>query len=146
MAWEPEDLARFLFPHSKRKIPVIAALMKHPNIGVTAEDINKELGLETDTATIDETQRILREIKDLIEICSQKNERGRPTNVYKPGRLMDTYNDPTYKHIFEKERVGYCDYGIDIIIRCNDPMQCHDPNCQICAKAGKKTCWTREKD
>jgi len=29
----------------------------------------------------------------------------------------------------------------DAIILCNDPMQCTDPNCKICAGAGIKTCW-----
>jgi len=27
------------------------------------------------------------------------------------------------------------------IIRCNDPMQCPDPDCKICADAGLKTRW-----
>jgi hypothetical protein len=27
------------------------------------------------------------------------------------------------------------------IIRCNDPVQCPDPNCKICADAGLKTRW-----
>jgi hypothetical protein len=29
----------------------------------------------------------------------------------------------------------------DAIIRCNDPMQCPDPNCRICANSGAKTRW-----
>lgn len=29
---------------------------------------------------------------------------------------------------------------VDAIIRCNDPMQCPDSNCRICADAGIKTC------
>lgn len=31
--------------------------------------------------------------------------------------------------------------SVDAIIRCNDPMQCPDSNCKICANAGIETCW-----
>jgi hypothetical protein len=31
--------------------------------------------------------------------------------------------------------------GVNATIRCNDPMQCPDLNCKICANAGIKTRW-----
>jgi len=45
---------------------------------------------------------------------------------------------PNFYRIIE---TGYSTVSIDAIIRCNDPMQCPDPNCKICAGAGIKTCW-----
>lgn len=99
MVWTPEDLAKILFPHSSRRVPVISTLLKHPNAGITAEAINEELGFETDKATIDETQRVLREIEVLLEIETRKNGVGRPINIYKPGRLMETFHDPIFSHI-----------------------------------------------
>jgi hypothetical protein len=34
-----------------------------------------------------------------------------------------------------------CSVLVSAIIRCNDPMQCPDPNCKICPNAGIKTRW-----
>jgi len=142
MVWTPEDLASLLFPHGRRKVPVISTLLKHPNNGVTAEEINKELGFETDSATIDETQRVLREIESLLEISTRKSGVGRPTKIYKPGSLIETYHDPIFSFVLGKEREGYADVKIDAIIRCgNDPMKCTKPDCRICINAGIKTCW-----
>jgi len=141
MAWTSEDLAKHLFPHSSRKVPVISTLLRHPNAGIEAEEINKELGLETDKATIDETQRVLRDIEALLEIDTRKNGVGRPTKIYKPGRLMETYHDPIFQYLLGKEREGYADYPMDTTLRCNDPTKCPDRNCKICSNAGFKTCW-----
>ena len=117
MPWGPEDFAKHLFPRSTRKMPVYATLLKHPNYGITAEEINKELGLETDDATIDETQRVLREIEDSIEKNTRKNPRGgRPQNVYKPGSLKEMYQGQIYFHVLGKERLGYADSRADIIL------------------------------
>ena len=143
MVWDPEDLAKYLFPNSPRKVSVISTLLKHPNLGVTAEEINKELGFETDKATTDETQRVLREIENLLEIYTRKSGVGRPTKVYKPGRLMETYHDPIFSYIIGKEREAYADFQVVAAIRCSiDPMKCPDQNCRICANDGIKTCWT----
>lgn len=113
MSFGPEDFAKHLFPRSTRRVPVYATLLKHPNLGITAEEINKELDLETDKATIDETQRVLREIKDCIETCRRKNPRGPPINVYKPGKLLEDYRSPLLPHTtLGKGREEYLDYHI----------------------------------
>jgi len=123
-------------------VGVISTLWKHPNVGVTAEEINRELGFETDSATIDETQRVLRELENLLEIYTRKKGVGRPTKIYKPRLLMETYHDPIFSNILGKGHVGYADLKADIALDCtNDPMECPDQNCRICSKRGIKTCW-----
>jgi hypothetical protein len=147
MVWTPEDLANLLFPHGRRKVPVISTLLKHPNNGVTAEEINEELGFETNSATIDETQRVLREIENLLEISTRKKGVGRPLKIYKPGSLMDTYHDPIFSFVLGEEREGYADSKIVAAIHCNkDPMKCPDSKCRICTNGGIKTCWDRMPD
>lgn len=110
MAWTAEDFANFMFPNSKRKAPVLATLLKHPNCSITAEEINKELGLDIDKATIDGTQRVLREAKKIIKTRSRKNLRGPPTKEYLPGSLDETYKMPIFYNIFKEEaRTSYAD-------------------------------------
>jgi len=45
---------------------------------------------------------------------------------------------PQFYRIIETRSLGI---GVNATIRCNDPMKCPDPNCEICANAGIKTCW-----
>ena len=75
-------------------------------------------------ATLDQTS---------IKLPSKK---GKPRNIY---TLNDYYIYNYYGRVV----------GITVISRAaiactnytNDPMQCTDPNCKICAASGKKTCW-----
>jgi len=81
--------------------------------------------------------------ENLLEIYTRKSGVGRPTKVYKPGRLMETYHDPIFSYIIGKEREAYADFQVVAAIRCSiDPMKCPDQNCRICANDGIKTCWT----
>lgn len=142
MSFGPEEFANLYFPHSARRVPVYATLLKHPNWGATVKEINWELDFETDKETIDGTRRVLREIEDCIEICLSKNPRGPPTKVYKPGNLLNSYRDPILTHTFGKGRKEYADLKADMALGCiNNPMECPDRNCRICSKSGIKTCW-----
>ena len=64
------------------------------------------------------------------------SKKGKPRNIY-------TLNDYYIYNYYGR------DMGITVICRAavactnytNDPMQCTDPSCKICAANGKKTCW-----
>ena len=146
MTWGPEEFAKHNFPRSTRKIPVYATLLKHPNCGVTAKEINEENGFKTDDATIEETRRVLREVEAIIDIELRKNPVGTQTKVYKPGHLLNSYKDPLYLHVLGKKRDGFSDYRANPILRCPDPMHCANKECKICSKAGIRTCWDQKKD
>jgi len=64
------------------------------------------------------------------------SKEGRPRNIY-------TLND-YYVYDYYGKDVGIT-VAINTAIACtnytNDPMQCTDPSCKICAANGKKTCW-----
>jgi hypothetical protein len=62
--------------------------------------------------------------------------RGRAPDVYS---LSDSFKTRLEDYLNEKDmKLGY---GMDMIVRCNDPLKCTDPDCKICANAGIKTCW-----
>lgn len=129
-----EDFANFIIPNSKRKAPVLATLLKHPNCSITAEGINKELGLDIDKATIDETQRVLREAKRIIKTRSRKNPRGPPTKEYLPGSLDETYTMPIFYNIFKEARTGYADCCVTTIVA---PTTENDAHIHILEERGK---------
>lgn len=146
MPWGPEEFANLYFPHSERKVPVYATLLKHPNWGVTAEEINEELGFETNKATIDETQRVLREIEDLIEITHRRTVKpGRPSKIYNPGYLLVNYRDAILSHTLGNGRNEHLDLKCHMALACDDPMKCPDSNCKTCENAGIKTCWEKKR-
>lgn len=147
MVYTHDDFAMFYFGRFKLAKPIVAALLKRPNAGYAVKELNQYLGLETDDQEIEGTRRVLREIKELIEICSRKKERGPPEKVYKPGELLDLYRDPILYYSLGKGREEYLDVGIRCAIRCrDDPMNCSQPNCGICAANGIKTRWDWEKE
>jgi hypothetical protein len=145
MVYSPEDFAAYHFARFKRRAPIVADLLKHPNWGYTVDELNKSLGLESDDQTTEGTRRVLRDIEELLEICSRKKERGPPEKIYKPGRLLDSYRDPILHSILGKSREEYRDSLISCTIRCNnDPMKCPKPDCCICAANGIRTRWDHE--
>jgi hypothetical protein len=147
MVYTHEDFATHHFQHFKRRAPVVAALLKRPNWGYTAEELNETLGLETDDQTIEGTRRVLRDIDELLEICSRKKERGPPEKIYKPGKLLNSYRDPILHSVLGKCREEELDFRILCAIRCrDDPMDCSRPDCRICAANGIRTRWDHEKE
>lgn len=145
MVYTHEDFATFYFQRFRRRAPVVAALLKRPNWGYTAEELNETLGLKTDDQTIEGTRKVLRDIDELLEICSQKKERGPPEKIYKPGKLLDSYRDPILGNVLDKGREEYLDIRMLCAIRCrDDPMKCTRVDCRICAANGIKTCWDQK--
>lgn len=70
------------------------------------------------------------------EIRESTGDRGRAPEVY---HLSDTLKEAVENYLNIKEmKLGL---QSSAIIRCNDPMQCPDPHCKICANAGIKTKW-----
>lgn len=119
------------------------AMFPFANRWLTAEDIAKHvLGKkEVSKQDIDSIQKRVNDLakdSELIEITVQKmGEKHRPPNRY---RLS-----PNFWEDFHKLQVDIA-ADFDMIVRCNDPMQCPNPDCEICTKAGIKTCYDREKD
>jgi hypothetical protein len=63
-------------------------------------------------------------------------EQGRAPEVY---HLSGTFLTMLEDYLNKKEmKLGLL---ANATIRCNDPMQCPDQKCKICANAGIKTCW-----
>lgn len=116
MPYGPEEFAELYYKKFPRIAPVSAALLKHPNWGFTVEELNKELGLEIDDTEVEGTRRVLRNIKDTIEIISSKNPRGPPTKIYKPGKLLEAYRHPIVSTVFGKGREEFYDYHVDCVI------------------------------
>jgi len=149
MSWGPEDFARYYFSHFSRKAtrkePVYATLLRHPLHGVTIKEINIENGWETDDPTIEETRRVLREISDLLETYTRKNSSdvGRTEIVYRPGKLLDSYRDPTLSYVlsheFDKGREESLDPHIRAAVRCNEPPAVCPDSCK------NMTCFRDEK-
>jgi hypothetical protein len=145
MVYTHEDFATFYYQRFKRRAPVVAALLKRPNKGYTVKELNEYIELETDDQTIEGTRRVLRDIEELIEICSLKKERGPPEKIYKPGKLSDSYRAPILYSVLGREREEYLDVGIRCAVRCrDDPMKCSRADCKICAASGIETCWDQE--
>jgi len=145
MSYDPETFANFYYRNSELIKNVSAALLKRPNWGFTAKDLNEALGREPNDTAIEGVRRCLRDIKATIEIISQKNPRGPPTKIYKPGKLLDAYAHPILYTGLGKEREGFLDLRIRAAVRCNKPpLECPDSSCKICAANGITTCWDQE--
>jgi hypothetical protein len=66
-------------------------------------------------------------------------ERGRAPDVYS---LSESFKTRLEDYLNRKEmKLGLL---MNATIRCNDPMQCSDPTCKICANAGIKTRWDQK--
>jgi uncharacterized Zn finger protein (UPF0148 family) len=63
-------------------------------------------------------------------------KRGRSPKVY---HLSNTFKARLENYLNKKELT--LGSALRTAIRCNDPMECPDPNCKICANAGIKTRW-----
>ena len=55
---------------------------------------------------------------------------------------------PEHQYLLKEEGVkkilsdeNQAAYGMDMILRCSNPLQCPNPNCKICANAGIETRW-----
>lgn len=122
MSYDPENFAKQIFPRFPLRERVCVALLKRPNWGFTAEDLNEKLDRENSETAIEGIRGVLRELgtqkqgQGLLELGKSENPRGPPTKVYKPGSLMETYQMPIFFHVLGKERRSYVDYQADIIL------------------------------
>jgi len=150
MVYTHEDFATLHYQRFERRAPVVAALLKRPNWGYTVKELNETLGLETDDQSIEGTRKVLRDIDELLEICSRKKgrkERGPPEKIYKPGKLLDSYRDPILYSSLSKGREEDLDIRLCCAVRCrDDPMKCSRADCKICAANGITTRWDCEKE
>jgi len=66
-------------------------------------------------------------------------DKGRSPDVY---HLSDSFKRQLEDYLNIKEmELGF---QIAATILCNDPMQCSDPGCKLCAKYGIKTKWDKK--
>jgi hypothetical protein len=93
------------------------------------------------------------QLKDLIDLENDpakivdyvKETEVAPTNRWgRPPKHQYVITETGFEKLFADQNEN--GYTIDYILRCNDPMQCPNPDCRICAKAGYKTCWDQKKD
>jgi hypothetical protein len=77
---------------------------------------------------------------DLLKMVRESTgDKGRTPDVY---RLSDAFKRQLDDYLNIKEmELGY---QMSATILCNDPMQCSDPGCKLCAKYGIKTKWDKK--
>lgn len=117
-----------LLPATKLRRDILKIINGYPDAKLTMEDIKRHLikyGHENiKDNTLYKNLEFLEKEKFIAGISlPSEGTPARPSNFY---RTIETRS---------------LSVPVSAIIRCNDPMQCPDPNCEICPNAGIKTRW-----